>query len=280
MKKILIPTDFSINAHEALFYTIKLFKNERCKFYILHSFEVENPIFTTKNSKKDGKIRYEEKLTEINTKLNEILVSISGISEGSEHIFETLAITKPLVESVQKTIQKLSIDLVVMGTKGASGIKEMFMGSNTVKVLKSIFDVPLLIVPTEINNFNFKNIAFATSFKNEYSERSLRYLKEFCKLYKCNLEIIHIDNLKEFTDNENKNRKVLEYNLENINYSINLITKNKSTEKDIRDYLSNITYDLLIMVNYKHDDLYNWMNESVVNKMGYHTKIPFLILPD
>ncbi len=280
MMNILIPTDFSKNANEALFYALKVLKNEPCKFYLLHAFEVETPIFLGKNHKEEGKLRYETKLADVNQQLNETLLSVSVISDTSDHSFETLASTNSLVESIQKSIKKFKIDLVIMGTKGASGLKEIFIGSNTVKVIKSIHEIPLLIVPTEINDFNLSKIAFATAFDKKYSSRSIKYLKTYCELHKSNLEIIHVDNLKEFTDDENEHRKILEENLSGINYSINLITKNTSTEKDIRDYLNTIDYDLLIMINYKHDDFYNWMNESVVNKMGYHTKIPFLILPE
>ena len=261
MMNILIPTDFSKNANEALFYASKVFKNEPCKFYLLHVFEVETPIFPGKNYKEEGKLRYETKLADVNQQLNKTLLSVSVISDTSDHSFETLASTKSLVESIQKSIKKFKIDLVVMGTKGASGLKEIFIGSNTVKVIKSIHEIPLLIVPTEVNDFNLSKIAFATSFDKKYSSRSINYLKTYCELHQSNLEIIHVDNLKEFTDNENEHRKILEENLSGINYSINLITKNTSTEKDIRDYLNTIDYDLLIMINYKHDDFYNWMNE-------------------
>lgn len=281
MRNILVPTDFSKNAHEALFYIIKLFKNEPCKFYILHTFEVNTPIFTSRLNKEKGKMLYEQNLRTVQDQLNEILISVSIISDGSNHSYETLAITKPLVQTIHKTIKKKKIDLVVMGTKGASGLKEVFWGSNTVKVAKSLYETPLLIIPLEVEKFTLNRIVFATAYKNEYSEQSLSILKIFCALHNTALETVHIDNLEPFTEEENKNRKVLEETFVDTNYNISFISKTKkSIEKHILEYAKNLEVDMLAMIKYGHDDYYNWANESVINKLGYHSKIPFLIIPE
>jgi len=281
MRNILIPTDFSKNAHEALFYAIKLFKNEPCTFHILHTFEVNTPIFTSRLNTVKGKLLYNEKLTAAQNQINEILVSLSIISEGSVHSFETLIFSKPLIETIHKTIQHKKIDLVVMGTKGASGLKEKLFGSNTVKMLKSIQNTPLLIVPLAIDKFTLDRIAFATDFKNGYTKRSLATLKEFCELHDGEVETIHVDNLEPYTTTERNNIQVLEKGLQNTEYNVSFISKTKSTEKHILEYIDEVEdFDLLAMIKYQHDDFYNWMNEPVINKLGYHTKIPFLVIPE
>lgn len=281
MRNILIPTDFSKNAHEALFYTIKLFKNTPCKFYILHTFEVDTPVFTSRINKEKGKLLYEENLKVVEDKLDEILVNVSILSEGANHSFETLAITKPLVQTIHKTIEKKKIDLVVMGTKGASGLKQVFFGSNTVKVAKSLHETPLLIVPLEAAKFALNKIAFATAFKNDYTKQSLSVLKMFCELHNAELDVLHIDNLKPFTEEENKNRKVLEEVFEEAKYNTSLISKTKKNiERQIVEHAENFEFDMLAMIKYNHDDYYNWTNESVINNLGYHSKIPFLIIPE
>ncbi len=281
MLNILIPTDFSKNAHEALFYTIKLFKNETCKFYLLHTFEVNPPIISSILNKETGKLLYEKNLKTVQDQLDEILVSVNVISEGSNHSFETLAITKPLVQTIHKTIEKKKIDLVVMGTKGASGLKQVFFGSNTVKVAKSLHETPLLIVPLEVDKFTLDKIAFATAFKNGYPKQSLSFLKTFCELHNAELETVHIDNLEPFTEKENENRKVLEEVFDRTRYNTSFISKTKKTmEKQIVEHTKNFDFDMLVMIKYSHDDYYNWTNESVINNLGYHSEIPFLIIPD
>ncbi|MFY7670242.1 universal stress protein [Tenacibaculum sp. MEBiC06402] len=280
MKNILLPIDFSKNSLDALFYTIKLFKDRPCNFYILHTFEVKTPLFTSRMNKEKGRLTYENNLESVQDKFNDLLMDIAEIPEAENHSFETLAITKPLIQTIHKTIEMRNIDLVVMGTKGASGLKEVLFGSNTVKVLKSIYHTPLLIVPEEADKFTLDKIAFATAFKNGYKESSLAFLSMLCKLFKSELEIVYLDDQEPLTLEEAENKKYLENTLEGVNFNFKYVNKTKSTEKHIREYVGGLDFDLLVMIKYGHDDFYNWTNEPVINKLGYRTKLPFLILPN
>ncbi len=159
MKRILVPTDFSDNAYSALYYATRLFKNEACQFYILNAGDVEIPLFTgiIDTSTGDEQIRKESK-----EKLEETFHSIIRDSEDFGHVFETICTAKKLHEVIEETVKQRKIDLIVMGTKGATGAKGFFMGSNTSNIIQKIKCCPVLAVPHE---FNFENTE--TTFSEE-----------------------------------------------------------------------------------------------------------------
>ncbi|MBQ0734780.1 universal stress protein [Aquimarina celericrescens] len=162
MKRILVPTDFSDNAYNALYYATRLFKNESCLFYILHTSEVEAPILTSiiDNSYSDQQISREP-----HEKLMETFHSIVRDTEDFDHTFETISGTNKLLETIEETVKDKGVDLIVMGTKGATGAKGFFIGSNTSNIIQRIKCCPVLAVPDE---FNFEDCA-AVSFSDQNS---------------------------------------------------------------------------------------------------------------
>ncbi len=148
MKRILVPTDFSNNAYNALYYATRLFKNDACQFYILNTCDVEIPVLTSiiDTTHGDEQLRKESK-----EKLTETFHSIVRDTEDFNHFFETISTTKKLPEVIEETVMNKGIDLIVMGTKGATGAKGFFMGSNTSNIIQKIKCCPVLAVPDEFN---------------------------------------------------------------------------------------------------------------------------------
>ena len=248
MKNILIPTDFSNNSYNAMFYALNIFKDETCKFYILHSFEVKTNLFTSRLDTEKGRIQYEEQLAKVENQLIEVILNITSSSFRNEkHSYETLAITKPIEETIPKTIKNKNIDLVVMGTKGATGAKEILFGSNAIKIAKLLHNTPLLLIPKETHN--------------------------------ATLKIVSVLDTKELSENQEKNKEVLEENITEIPYDYSVVYKNKSVEKHIKEYVKNLDFDILSMIKYSHDDFYKFTHEATIDKLGYHIEKPFLIIP-
>ncbi|MAQ76379.1 MAG: hypothetical protein CL613_08615 [Aquimarina sp.] len=126
MKTILIPTDFSKNAYQALFYATQLFKNYQCHFILLNTFSVNTPVLTSRLNPSKGGELYKKLSVESDAKLTEVYHKIVRDTDGLDHSFETVSISQPLTETIEKTIRSKDIDLIVMGTKGATGAKEFF----------------------------------------------------------------------------------------------------------------------------------------------------------
>ncbi len=280
MKHILVPTDFSKNATDALFYATRLFKNQECTFYILNTFEVKTPVFTSRINTNKGKELYKKLSAESESHLKETLHSIVRVTEDYKHTFKTISISKPLISTIEKTIAAHKIDLLVMGTKGASGIKEIFMGSNTVKTIEAINSCPILAVPENVDCYPIYHIAFATDFSYKYKKDSLKTLHYFCDLENAILKIIYVSDHNELTEEQYKNRSELEQYFKSTKHGSICINKNKSLEKEITNITSYLEFDMLAMIKYRHGFIKKLTHEAVIKKIGHRTKIPFLIIPD
>lgn len=142
MKKILVPTDFSNNAYNALYYATRLFKNEACQFYILNTCEIETPVLTSSNGSQQIQQESQEKLAET-------FHSIVRDTEDFKHSYETISTAKNLQQSIEDMVIEKNIDLIVMGTKGATGAKGFIWGSNTSNIIQRIKCCPVLAVPED-----------------------------------------------------------------------------------------------------------------------------------
>ncbi|GAA4272854.1 universal stress protein [Aquimarina gracilis] len=158
MKRILVPTDFSNNAYNALYYATRLFKNEPCKFYILNTCDINRSAIS---GNKDSEDLDQEVSKRANEKLTETLHSIVRDTEDFDHTFGTILSAKKLLETIEETVKSEGIDLIVMGTKGATGAKGFFIGSNTSNIIEKTKCCPVLAVPDEFNFEDTREIAFS-----------------------------------------------------------------------------------------------------------------------
>ena len=146
MQRVLIPTDFSDNSWNAIKYGLELFKNIKCTFYLLHVNPIPpysgagSSVRTTTVVIKDAMIK------ESKVELKKLQEQIKDISDNPNHTFINMALYDYFVDSVKREVQDKKIDLIIMGTKGASGLKKVTVGSNTGDVITKV-KCPLLAVP-------------------------------------------------------------------------------------------------------------------------------------
>ena len=183
MKNILLPTDFSDNAWNATRYAIELFKDETCVFHLLNTY---TPAIASSRfmaaSAMSGQL---EEGAHGNSErgLAKVLDRIHNTYDNPNHSFKTISSFSLLVDQIKEIVETEGIDLIVTGTKGASGLEEVFMGSNTVRIIKSVKNCPVLAIP---QNFNFQKpseIAFATDFNRFYSESELQPMIDLAKTF-------------------------------------------------------------------------------------------------
>src|SRR5690606_19058199 len=152
MQRILIPTDFSKNAWNAIDYAMKLFQGNACTFYLLNTYTPYIPSGRLM-AKTELDFRSQDSVRLASEKgLKRTLGMIKGAGPDPNHHFETLSSFELLVEEVREQVEALGIDLVVTGTKGATGRSGVFMGSNTVRMIKSAMNCPNLANP---NHYGF-----------------------------------------------------------------------------------------------------------------------------
>ncbi|NER14853.1 universal stress protein [Leptobacterium flavescens] len=281
MKNVLLPTDFSNNAWNAVEYAVQLLKNENCHFFLLNAYTpaiVHSRFFAANAadlSMADAARNTSEK------GLQTIKKKILEQYPNKKHRISTLSSFSMLTDAVKEAVVQEDIEMVVMGTKGASGIKEIFMGSNTVNVIKTIKECPVLVIPEHFSYCIPDEIAFATDFTHFYSASELKPLINLVKTFNATLRIVHIQKeLKQLNDVQKFNFNTLRKYLKEVEFYVHTITELNSVSKSLEHFSEELHIYLLAMLNYQHSFIEKMTREPIVKRVAFHTQVPLLIIPE
>ena len=275
MKNILVPTDFSENSIQALKYAQLLFSTLECNFYLLYV----GSLLDTKN---DVETFYETHQSDDNTKerLTELVKETRKHSTEAHHFFFPLHEYGFFIPTIKKYLEENDIDLIVMGTKGASGLKEKVVGSNAGDVITRV-QCNTLVVPVHVELSKPREIAFPTDFNIFYSLKILRPMEEMVKLGKAQFRIMNA--LKEGDGLNLEQEKNKEYLLDFMddtfpgNYSFHTIT-NQKVKEAIQCFVESRDVDMMIMVAKNLNFIQQILFDSIVERISFHTKIPFYVI--
>ncbi|MCM4166086.1 hypothetical protein KCTC52924_03000 [Arenibacter antarcticus] len=270
---ILIPTDFSENAWSAALYALKLYAQEPCTFYFLHAWTFSSGSRTYVSPSYIDSLQDKSKEQLAGLKARAIIESTN-----SDHIFETIFSLDSLEDAIKFAIEKHKIDQIAMGTKGATGAKEFLLGSNTVTVIDKVRLCPLLLVP---NNFEFVSpaqIGFPTDFNRGYGNE-IQPIKKLADVHNSKINVLHINGKDKLTDIQNDNLEMLKAFLNDYKHSFNWMPEIGKKEQAIESFIEEKNINILTMINYEHSIIENFIKEPVIKKMGYHSIIPFFVIP-
>lgn len=280
MKNVLLPTDFSDNALNAIFTAIKLQHNTPCNFVLLHTYEPDNRnkiVFQTPT--RTGTI-YESMHEHALKNLEITLDAIAKVSDCSQHTFSMVAKSGNLVTIINELIPKHDLDLIVMGTKGASSTAQILLGSNTVRVLKKNMKCPILVIPEKYNFQSLAKIIFPTEFSNFFSKTQLTALTKLAGLWRSQVLVFHVAQEFKLSEQQKANKQILKERLENISYSFHNVPIHTTVSETIREFANEQGANLICLVQYSHSFMEKLTQEPVVKKVGFHTEIPLLVLPE
>ncbi len=147
MQHILLPTDFSKAAQNAVDYAFSLFNGSTCAFHFLNTYTPDfihsrvMALASTGSPEEDAmQVASEEGL-------RNLIDSLADQYPDSGFEYNTVSSFNLLTEEIREQVELHNIDLIVSGTTGASGLKEVFLGSNTVRILRTASETPVLVIP-------------------------------------------------------------------------------------------------------------------------------------
>lgn len=279
-KHILLPTDFSSNARNAIDYAIQMFGKEECIFYILNAFEVGASGLSSTMAKNKNTRLHQAIKEESERHVTSLLEELNTNNENPLHKFKGLSISDSLLNAVGKTILDNSISFVFMGSNGSSAVKEVFIGSSTVSVIKHIDFCRLVVVP---ENYSFhipKQIAFVTNFEHVYSKVELTPLLNLANLWDSEIVIVHVDTGKKITPHQETCKNLLAERLDGLRIHFKEVPGESKISDTIQLFTSEHTaIGMIAMVNYWHSFFEKLTTENVINRVAFQTKVPFLIFP-
>lgn len=276
MKNILIPTDFSANSWNALAYAVRLFKNEPFTFFILNISNLSESA-TSSNS---FTFPAENIRPSIKEKLNLLFNQIEGLPINEKHHFITLQEYGSFIDIMRKIVEVKKIDLVVMGTKGASGIKASVLGTNTGDVITKVL-CNTLIIPENATITRPKQIVFATDYNLFYTYPILEVLTDLVRISKANLRVLHVSqgNVR-LTNPQEKNKAYLQdYLCETLPLLHNFHrVVDKSIKNGILNFVTDNQAEMLTMVAKNLNFFQQLLFDTAIEKLSFHTTVPLLVL--
>lgn len=280
MKKIILPTDFSDNAWNAIFTAVKLYKDVDCHFYLLHAYEPNSLNLLGRRGQQRLGVIYDSLSQYSIQELEKVKAYLNKHHSNSKHIFETISISETLEEAIYDVTTKQDIDLILMGTQGVTGAKEVFMGSNTVKVIKKVKSTPIIAVPSDFNFQQLKTVVFPTDFTRFCEKFELLPMIELANLWKSTIDILHVSVEYILNETQKSNKNILEERLMDIPYTYHNVPFTGNISKSIQNYLTEHSADLMALIRYHHSFWEKIIGEPVIKKIAFHSTIPVLMLPE
>jgi len=281
MKHILIPTDFSSNAWNAIQYALKLFKNEECTFYLLNTYTPAIASSRFMAASLEGGLLANTAHNCSEMGLKNVLSLIAQKYPNEKHQFETISSFNLLVDEIVELIARYSIDLVLVGTKGASGLEEVFMGSNTVKIIKTVKDCPVLAIPQNYEFIKPSEISFATDFNRFYTLSELKPVIDLAVSFGSVVRIVHVQHeIKALTELQRFNLGMLRKYLGEVEHYVHTVSEFNSISKTLELFAQELDIHLLAMLHYQHSYMERLTREPIVKRVAFHTSIPLLVIPE
>jgi len=279
MKKILLPTDFSLNADKALHFAVQIAKRAKAEIILVHACDLIDSPF------KDNQTMYKEYNQAITDKANEKLSLLKKSIEMTEQLFVNIKLYKGTVtDTILQVAEEHHANLIVMGTSGMAGLHEKIFGSKTAQIIGET-NVPLLAVPLLYERKLPENMLLAI---NNFEEQPgiINPVIELAGLFNATVHIAIFtdEDTAEAFDYLNHKRSITAYEekLKSLykNTSIKSVHLNGHRfQETLEEYIDEQGIDIVAMVTHKRTFLESIFNRSMTKKMSYHTQIPLLVIP-
>lgn len=278
MKNVLIPTDFSKGSWNAINYALRFFENTSCNFYFLHVVRQvslnggETVVIPTTDV--IDKVYLKPPIK----KLQNIITKIKATSYNQKHRLFALTDYDYFVDSIRKHVKEKKIDFIVMGTKGAAGIKKLLIGSNTADIITKV-KCATLVIPEKAKFKVPDEIAFPTDFSMFYPIDSLHPLLEILGRYNSAIRVLHVKNKKteQLSFEQIANREFLKDYFISNSLSFHYLT-NRHLDDAIECFVNSRDIQMIVMVAKNLNYFQQILFKPAVEEVTYHTEIPFLVL--
>lgn len=275
MKRILLPTDFSKNAWNAMHFATELFKHIECEFLVLNVFDV---YYSTANlmAPEPGNPAYD---VAHNESLKALDASISRLESlnNSRHIFKSYSKNNFLLDAITNLVENNGVDMIVMGTKGATDTKRFGFGSNTLTIMEKVTSCPVLAIPDQATFHGFKEILIPTSYEIAYKLHEITPFIDFVKDFDSTIRILHIREKDRLTDQQTENKRLLEDNLTGLVYTFHSLV-NIDPATGINCFSQSRDIDLIAMVSKKHSFFYKLTEKNILKEINHYIKLPILLM--
>lgn len=273
MKTILVPTDFSRNADNAMHFAMILAKKQNARLILIHAYQLPvSPAAVPFSVLADEK----EQLNK------EAIRKIKALCQEIEHVggisYEYLVEEGETVPTILQACEQKKSDLIVMGTKGATGLTGIIFGSTASHVLEKA-SCPVMAIP-EASKFTrpIKKITYATDYRQSDIE-AIHKLIEIASILQAQINILHISGDEISAEEEvqlmNEFRKKVTKSIFYNNLSFQLLHGN-NVEEELEHYIANESTDMLVMATHFRNFIDRLFGKSLTKDIVEETNVPLI----
>ncbi|MCA6421584.1 MAG: universal stress protein [Flavobacterium sp.] len=268
MKKILVPTDFSDYAHYALKVAAQIAKKNNGEIMLLHMLELPHQGSDAIGSGHD--------IPEIMLFKNAAIKRLEDLMD--DKCLDGLKVSEIIqfelaFDGIMNISKKNDVDLIVMGSHGASGFKEMFIGSNAEKVVR-FSDIPVLVVKKDEANFDVNKFVFASDFSDEIKKPFAKVV-DFANKLDAELHLVMINTPTSFKPTHIA-QEIMNDFISNfpVNKFFTHIYNDVNVESGILNFANYVEADLIGMSTHGRKGLSHFFNGSISEDLINHSTRP------
>ena len=270
MKRILVPTDFSPHAEYALKVAAQIARKNNSEIILLHMLELPHQGSDAVGAGSD--------IPEIMFFKNKAISNLEDLMDVD--YLDGLAVSEIVqfekaFEGILAVSKKNDVDFIVMGSHGASGFQEMFIGSNTEKVVR-FSDVPVLVIKNETETFQAEKFVFASDFSNEI-KKPFKQLLDFATGFNAHLHLVMINTPNTFKPTHVAEKIMSDFirEFDYPNHSLH-IYNDVNVEKGILNFSNSVQADLIGMCTHGRTGFAHFFNGSISEDLVNHAVRPVI----
>jgi len=270
MKKILVPTDFSSFGKLAENTAISVAVKSNAAIEFIHLMDIPKYLSPSATAGTDLAQELKSKIGAAHQYMNDLVhrAEQKGLKAKS-YITETSGI-----EIIKNHVEEHEIDLLIMGSHGASGFKEAFLGSNTQRVLRTV-SAPVLVVKNELPE-NFSRIVFAATFKEDVHNAFAKILN-FARIYGSDIHLLYVNMPYNFEDSFTSAQRMQEFAaLYPTQVFKQHIFNAFDEESGILKFAKTNGIDLIATTTHGKSGFMQMLSPSITESLANHSSLPVL----
>lgn len=278
MKRILVPVDFSPTSKKAFRFAVDIASKSGGSIVLYHLY---TPGTRAALGLKENLNEYNKFIEGTSLKRLQRLKK-RVLRDTAEVPVSTIVGRIPVINNILGFAEHNHIDMIIMGTQGASGLKRVTIGSTAAKIIARS-DIPVLLVPEKFELAPIKKIVFTTDI-HKADSKALPVVFDFANRYNALVTLVNLnDPYHTYDEKEQKDFDTYAYYVQR-NFNDSRIQfkqlKTSSVVKTMENLHEEIPYDLLGMARRKLGFLNRFFQKSFTKRMAYITTKPLLIIPE
>lgn len=276
MKAILLPTDFSKNSLNAIDYAMELFKDETCDFYFLNIQKASSFVSDDLMTMSSSTTIYQTLIDTAKKSIENVIKTIKDYYQNDKHTFHSCVDYDNFIDGINQMCDAVDIDLIVMGTKGATGAERVLFGSNTVRVMQRC-STPVLAIPDGCKFVGLNSIAFASDYLTYYNEDDLEPMINMAMHHNAKIDVVHMLQQEHLSEDQENNRAFLDSIISNVTHEFVTLEQQDIFEV-IQKYIEDNNIKMLAMMSKKYSFLERLFSQHNVEVFGFKINVPFLVM--